>query len=143
MEDAAVAVLAKVWVVVVGDASPGGLPLLSRLVWVVARGVPHHVEGTGGAILLQRLRQHQGEGPAAEAVRVGGQAARAIVKGHGADALPQRHPFNAPDRGEIHRGTRPNLILKAVLHLFGRTDGLCHKGHGGSSYFCKMSNQEQ
>ena len=96
--------------------------MLACLVRVVVGGVSHHVEGALGAIALQGLRQHQGQRLAPEVVGIGGQTAGAIVKGHGAHPLLRGHPLNAAHRGEVDRGARPDLILKAVLGLFGKAD---------------------
>ena len=130
VDHAPLAVLAEVRVVVIGHAPPAGGAVLARPVRVVGGGVPHHVKGAPGPVPLQRLRQHLGQGFAPESVRGRRQAAGAVVKGHGADPLPDGHLLDAPHWGEVYRGPLPDLILEAMLGLFGQTDAFGKKRHG-------------
>ena len=80
---------------VVPHPAPVGLAGFARGVGVVLAGVPHHVEGAQGVVLLQNVQQQVGEGPAAELVGAGGQVHGAVVKGHGHHPLPGAHPLDA------------------------------------------------
>ena len=128
---AAVFVLFEIRVVVVGHPAPGGGAVFARLVRIVGGGVPHHVKGTLCAVSLQGFRQRQRQGLPPEMIGHRGQAAGAVVKGHGADALCGGNPLDAADWGEENRGTLLDLVLKTMLYLLSKANSFRHKRHLG------------
>ena len=124
---AAVGVFFKVGVVVVAHAAPLGRALFAGCVGIVFLGVSHHVERALRAVTLERLGKMQRQGLAVFP-GIGRQAAWAVVERHGAHALMERHAFHAAHGGEIYRRAFAQLVLKAVLELFGKADGLCNSG---------------
>ena len=94
MDRAAVRVFVDIGVVVEFDPAPRRGALLACPVRVIFRCVAHNVKRAARAVLLQALQKRERQRLSVSR-RVRGQAAGAVVKGHGADSLRQAHLLDA------------------------------------------------
>ena len=106
---APLSVLLNVGIVVVFDSAPGGRAVLSRLIRVIFRSVPHDIKGTLGPVLSQRIEQNLRQRPTGKAIRACRKIHGAVVEGHGANTFFGADPLNSAGIAQmgLRLGQRP------------------------------------
>ena len=94
MHCAAVCVLVDIGVVVEFDPAPRRGALFAGVIRVIFGRIAHNVKRAARAVLLQAFQKRERQ--RLSVLRwIRGQAAGAVVKGHGADSLRQAHLLDA------------------------------------------------
>ena len=126
VQRAAVGVLPEAGVVVVGRAAPRRTAERAADVGVVAGRIADDVKGALGAEFVERVEQDVRQGAAAEGIRGRRECHRAVVEGHGADALIGFHALDAAGVGDAAGRFGQEHALGKALHFFSDADEGTH-----------------